>query len=121
MKFEQLQMKVGLDEEPELKISRFIKGLSPSIANKVDLRTYLSYNDVCHLAIKVEKQFKDRKPVQTASIRPQGTLTGYSSHNKFDTTPIPIKALNKGKGIASESPKRLRVRSASNAIGMDTF
>ena len=48
-------MRVGLDEEPELKIARFIKGLSPSIANKVDLRPYLSFDDVCHLAIKVEK------------------------------------------------------------------
>ena len=35
--FEQLQMRVGLNGEPELKIARFIKGISPSIANKVDL------------------------------------------------------------------------------------
>ena len=30
--FEQLQMRVGFHEEPELKIARFIKGLSLSIA-----------------------------------------------------------------------------------------
>jgi len=30
-------MQVGLDEEPELKTAGFIKGLSPSITNKVDL------------------------------------------------------------------------------------
>ena len=56
--FEQLQMTTGLDEEPELKITRFIKGLLPSIANKVDLQPYLSFDDVCHLAIKVEKQLE---------------------------------------------------------------
>jgi len=48
-------MRFGLDEEPELKIARFIKWLSPSIANKVDSQPYLSVDDVCHLAIKVEK------------------------------------------------------------------
>jgi len=35
--FEQLQMQAGLDEEPERKIARFIKGLSPSITGKVEL------------------------------------------------------------------------------------
>jgi len=46
-------MRVGLDEEPELKIARFIKGLSPYITSKVKLQPYLSFDDVCHLAIKV--------------------------------------------------------------------
>jgi len=35
--FEQLQMRVGLDEESKLKIVMFIKGLSPSIASQVEL------------------------------------------------------------------------------------
>jgi len=52
---EQLQMRVGLNEDNELTIATFIKGLSPSIANKVELQSYLSFNDVCHLAIKIEK------------------------------------------------------------------
>ena len=48
-------MRFSWDEEPKLKITRFIEGLSPSIASKVDLQPYLSVDDVCHLAIKVEK------------------------------------------------------------------
>jgi len=44
-----------LDEEPKYKIARFIKGLSPSITNKVDLQLYFSFDDVFHLAVKVEK------------------------------------------------------------------
>jgi len=53
--FEQIQMWVGFDEELELKIARFIKELSHNITNKVDLQPYLSFDDVCHLTIKVEK------------------------------------------------------------------
>jgi len=51
-------MRVGLNEDVELKIARFIKGLSPNIANKVDLQCYLSFDDVCHLAIKVERNLR---------------------------------------------------------------
>jgi len=54
-------MRVGLHDEPKLKIARFIKGLSPSIANKVDLQSYLSFDDVGLPATKVEKQLKARK------------------------------------------------------------
>jgi len=38
--FDQVQMRVGLNEELELEIARIIKGLSPNIANKVDLQLY---------------------------------------------------------------------------------
>ena len=60
-------MTVKLNEDNELTIARFIKGLSPSIANKVKLQPYLSFNDVCHLAIKIEQQLKGRKPFPTPS------------------------------------------------------
>ena len=36
--FKQIQMKIGLDEEPKLKIVMFIKWLSPIIVNKVGLQ-----------------------------------------------------------------------------------
>jgi len=48
-------MRVELNENNGLTIARFIKGLSLSIANKVELQSYLSFNGVCHLAIKSEK------------------------------------------------------------------
>jgi len=60
-KFEQLQMRVCLNEEPKLKIARFIKRLSASIANKVDLQPYLSFDIVYHIAVKFEKQLKRMK------------------------------------------------------------
>jgi len=61
--------------------------LSPSITNKVDLQPYLSFDCVCHLAIKVEKQLKGRKLFQTASsIRPSSTAKGYSTPTKLSVT-----------------------------------
>ena len=94
--FEQLQIRVSLDEEPELKIARSITELSPRIANTVDLELYLSFDDVCHLAIKLKKKkLKGRKLLQTTSICPQNTTKGYSSHNKVDTTLTPIEPIDK--------------------------
>ena len=49
-------MMVGVNKDNELTIVRFIKGLSPSISNKVELQSYLSFDDLCSLAIKIEKQ-----------------------------------------------------------------
>jgi len=40
----------------------------------------MSFDDVCHLAIKVEKQLKGRKPFQTtSSICLPSTTKGYFS------------------------------------------
>jgi len=80
----------------KLKIARLIKGLFPSIANKVDLEPYLSFDDVCHLVVKVEKQLKGQKTFQTASsIHPSSTPKGYSMLNKAITAPTAVKTLKK--------------------------
>jgi len=67
--FEQLQIRVGLNEELKLKIIRFIKGLSPNISNKLYLQPYICFEDVCSLVIKVEKEFRGRKSVHTSSLK----------------------------------------------------
>jgi len=51
-------VRVELNEESGLTSARFIKGLSPFIANEVDLQPYLSFDDVYNLAIEVVKQLK---------------------------------------------------------------
>jgi len=60
-------MRVGLNEHNELTIARFIKGLSPTIASKIELQPNISFNDVHYLAIKIEKQLKGRRPFPTPS------------------------------------------------------
>ena len=118
MELEQVQMRVGLDEEHKLKIARFIKGLSPSIANKVYIQAYLFFDDVCHLAIKVEKQFKCQKPFQRTFICTQSTTKGYSTH-KVDTTPTPTETADKGLAVSHQ--RGWRVRSASKCHGYGHF
>jgi len=91
-------MKVGLNKDSEFTIARFIKGLPPSIAHKVELQSYLSFNNVCHLVIKIEKQLKGRNSFATPSPQwPQSTPRNFSLYNKGDTTPTPIKATDEGK------------------------
>jgi len=51
-------MRLGLNEEAKLAITKFIKGFSLSVVNKMDLQTFLSLNDACNLAIKIKKQLK---------------------------------------------------------------
>jgi len=89
-----------LHEDYELTIARFIKGLSPTIP-KVELQPYLSFDDVCLLAIEIEKQLKGRKlfqlhPFVTPKAPPR------ASPHKVDTSHTPIKTFDKGKGTAGE-------------------
>nr|GEW05586.1 hypothetical protein [Tanacetum cinerariifolium] len=49
-----------VDEKVEQVISRFLGALQPHIADVVHLQQYLTYEDVCRLALKVEKQQKNQ-------------------------------------------------------------
>jgi len=73
--FEQLKMRVGSNEEPELKIARFIEGLSPNIISKVYLYPYPSFDYVCNLAIKVTEQLQDKKSFFHTSLTKVHPLT----------------------------------------------
>jgi len=48
---------------PSLKLLGSLKGVSPNIANKVNLQPYLSFDYECHLIIKIEKQLKGGKSI----------------------------------------------------------
>lgn len=53
--FERLTMMYDLEERTEHKIARFISGLERSIAKKVDIQPYWTFEVVCKVAMKVEK------------------------------------------------------------------
>ena len=74
-------MRVVLNEKPKLKIVRFVKGLAAIIANKVEVQPYLSCNDVCNLAIKVDKQLKGWKSFPTCPNKSRST------HSDSETPP----------------------------------
>ena len=52
--FEQLLLRGGIHEPEEQTVARFLNGLNPLIARKVDLQTYVTLDDVFKLALKVE-------------------------------------------------------------------
>ena len=60
LEFERLRMRCGTDEEEEQVIARFLGGLRSDIADAVQLTQYYSFDDVCRLASRVEKQLKAR-------------------------------------------------------------
>nr|GEY48207.1 reverse transcriptase domain-containing protein [Tanacetum cinerariifolium] len=67
VEFDRLRMRCDVDEEEEQIIARFLGPLQPHIAGVVHLQQYLTYEDVCRLALKVEKQQKNR--VRTTNSR----------------------------------------------------
>ena len=57
--FECLMMRCDIVEQEEQTIARFLGGLRYDICNVVQLQPYWTYNDVCKVALKVEKQQKE--------------------------------------------------------------
>ena len=112
---EQLQMRVGLDEEPELKIAILMKGLSSIIASKVDLQPYLSFEEVCHLTIKVEKQLKDRMSFHTFLIKSPFT------HIEVETPPYKSKLLTRVRELLVSHLKGWKERSVLSAMVLGIF
>uniref|UniRef100_A0A803LSU2 CCHC-type domain-containing protein n=1 Tax=Chenopodium quinoa TaxID=63459 RepID=A0A803LSU2_CHEQI len=74
--FENLYMACTCKEEDEQKISRFLMGLERQIRHKVELMSYTTFDDVCLLASKVEKQQEDI----------QGNSSRFDCKHKQDNT-----------------------------------
>ncbi|XP_031375447.1 uncharacterized protein LOC116189849 [Punica granatum] len=58
--FEHLMMKCDIVEPEEQTIARYLGGLRSEIRNVVQLQPYWTFEDVCKLAIRVEKQSKEK-------------------------------------------------------------
>ena len=112
---EKLQIRVILNEEPLLKIARFIIISSPNSANKVDFRPYGSFDDVSNSTIKVKKQCKCRKSFHTSLTR--GRLT----YNDIENQRPQAKPLSKEKGISCEPPNRLEGKKCFQCHGFGHF
>jgi len=104
--FEQLQIRSGIEEEPDQTMARFIWGLEPSVAEKVDLQPYWSFKDVCKLAIKVEKYSKGKRAFSTPFVKPNAPPKLFGS-SKPETTSREVVSKDKGKPFVKEFPKQL--------------
>ncbi|XP_074293464.1 uncharacterized protein LOC141620513 [Silene latifolia] len=101
--FERLIMVCDLEEREEMQIARFIKGLSPSLAQRVEVQNFLDFNDVCKLALKFEKQDKGKKPLVahdgSKGVNPFYKSSATSSSSKKAKKEEPK---DKGKGVATD-------------------
>ncbi|KAM0004285.1 putative nucleotidyltransferase, Ribonuclease H [Helianthus debilis subsp. tardiflorus] len=68
-------MRCDVDEDDEQVIARFLGGLRPEIGDVVQLQQFWSFDDVCLLAKRVEKQqsLKTKPPTRFTTNRPTPT------------------------------------------------
>jgi len=104
--FEQLQIRSGIEEEPEQTMARFLRGVEPSIAEKVDIQPYWSFEDVCKLAIKVEKYSKGNRLFGSPYTKPTAPPKSYIP-SKPEMAPKEAGSKDKGKAIVKEFSKQL--------------
>lgn len=66
--FDRLRIRCGVEEEKEQIIARFFGALRPEIADVIQLQPYYTFNELCQLALKVERQLKSK--AKTTVVRP---------------------------------------------------
>ena len=71
--FENLMMRCEVVEPEEQTIARFLGGLKEEISDVVNLQPFWTYQDVCKLALKVEKQQKTKGRNNRFSNQASGT------------------------------------------------
>ncbi|XP_074278627.1 uncharacterized protein LOC141602223 [Silene latifolia] len=106
--FERMMIVCDLEEKEELRVARFIRGLIPSLASKVDVHIYNGFDDVCRLALKFEKQDKTKKSYTYS----KGASSGSSSYSKPTTSKqkevVTEEVKDKGKGVVEPKGSSLR-------------
>ncbi|XP_031404630.1 uncharacterized protein LOC116213728 [Punica granatum] len=90
--FEHLMMKCDLVKPEEQTIARYLGGLRSEIRNVVQLQPYWTFEDVCKLAVRVEKQSKEKSTHKTlgrdrvsnwgSAPTPKSSSTGKASSSK---------------------------------------
>jgi len=53
-------IRANVEEDREATMARFLNGLNPAIADKVELQYYVEIEEIVHKAIKIEQQLKRR-------------------------------------------------------------
>jgi len=116
LEFEQLQIRSGIKEDPEQTMARFIRGLDPNLAEKVDIQPYGCFEDVCKVAVKVEKYSK-RKGVShhqqvTPAIQPEPNT---SKPN------VPTKTESTSRDVGNQDTRKVLTKGSSKLDGKKCF
>jgi hypothetical protein len=103
--FDYLMIRSDIVEPEEQMVAYYLGGLCSEISNVVQLQPYWTYNDVCKLAHKVEKQLKEGR---RSTYRPfnQGGITNRGSISTTKATPYSkVAAAKSGNGEAKPPTK----------------
>ncbi|KAF7835788.1 Transposon Ty3-I Gag-Pol polyprotein [Senna tora] len=100
---EMLIIKANTEEDPEVTMSRFLGGLNREIADVVELQNYVEMEELVKLAMKVEKQQKQRNSARSFSSSSKNWRSKWS---KFDEkkkgfnsgSKEKVEEVDKGKG-----------------------
>ena len=90
-------IRANVEENWEATMARFLNGLNPDIANVVELQHYVELEDMVHMAMKVERQFKRKGPAKYSLV---STPTWKSKRGSNETHD---KAISKSKTETSKS------------------
>jgi len=101
-------------------MARFLRGLNPTIAEKVDLQPFWSFEDLCKLAIKVEKYSKGKKVFRGSFVKPTAPLKTFSPM-KPEVTPKEPGKQDKVKSFVKEVPRQLDGRKCFKYQGYGHF
>ncbi|PKI40921.1 hypothetical protein CRG98_038686 [Punica granatum] len=126
-------IRANVEEDREATMARFLAGLNQEIKNAVELQHYVELEDMVHMAIKIENQFKRRgntrasqspstftwKPNQWKKDEKQSTSKSKTEQKQDVTSHVPQ---GQGRGhIASQCPnKRVMVMQDNGDIVTDT-
>ncbi|KAG6414330.1 hypothetical protein SASPL_127050 [Salvia splendens] len=110
--FDRLRMRCDVEEEEEQTIACYFGALRSEISDVVQLQQYFCYEDVCRLALKVEKQLKGRKAVSYWSGRDSTNFCGSGSGTRSSkpVAPVAAKPQITSKPVESGSRSRQPVR-----------
>uniref|UniRef100_A0A2N9EKX8 CCHC-type domain-containing protein n=1 Tax=Fagus sylvatica TaxID=28930 RepID=A0A2N9EKX8_FAGSY len=105
VEFDHLMIRCDVVEKEEQMIACYLDGLRVEISDVVHLQPYWTYNYVCKLAMKVEKQLKEKRGNSFRSFTRDGVFNrGSGSTSK--TTIIPKIAAAKPKNEATSGSNR---------------
>ena len=86
---ELLMIRLGLEEDVEVTMAKFLAGMNTEVANKVELHHYMEMEVLVHKAIQVKKQFKSGRRRSRFSDR--GDWKPSNPKKEEKSTVIPTK------------------------------
>ncbi|GKA57705.1 putative CCCH-type zinc finger family protein [Tanacetum coccineum] len=102
--FDHLMIKCDIVEPEEQTIARYLGGLWSEISNVVQLQPYWTYADVCKLAVKVEKQQKEKRGSFTRSFNKEGSTS--SGKTPVIAPKVPVKNDKQVVGSSSNGARK---------------